>query len=165
MTLEELNALDPAVAEQELLRCCGARRWARALAGSRPFRTLQAVQREADNIWLALDSVDWREAFAAHPRIGDSAAGKGAEARTWSAREQEGMDTATDDVRLRLEAANRNYEQRFGFILIVCASGLSADEMLAIAEKRLKHAGGEELFIAAEEQRKITQIRLAKLIA
>jgi OHCU decarboxylase len=165
MTLEELNALDPAVAEQELLRCCGARRWARAMAGSRPFRTLQAVQREADNIWLALDSVDWREAFAAHPRIGDSAAGQGGEASTWSAREQAGMDTATDDVRLRLEAANRNYEQRFGFILIVCASGLSASEMLANAERRLKHSSGEELFIAAEEQRKITQIRLAKLIA
>jgi OHCU decarboxylase len=164
MTLEELNALGPAVAEQELLRCCGARRWARAMAESRPFPNLQALRRDADDIWLALEAVDWREAFAAHPRIGDSAARKGGDASAWSAREQAGMNTATDDVRLRLEAANREYEQRFGFILIVCATGLSADEMLAMAEQRLNHSRDEELVIAAEEQRKITQIRLATLL-
>jgi allantoicase len=169
MRLEELNALDLAGAERALLQCCGARRWAREMAGRRPFSDVGALEREADNIWRALDPADWLEAFAAHPRIGESAT-PGGFARSagtggWAAREQAGMDRATDDLRQRLVTANRNYEDRFGFIYIVSATGKSADEMLAIAERRLEHSRDEELPVAAEEQRKITRIRLAKLLA
>jgi OHCU decarboxylase len=181
MTLEELNTLDSASAEQELLQCCAARGWAREMASRRPFRDVHAVIQDADIIWRGLDPVDWLEAFAAHPRIGDSTrpggtAKIGGTDRTsvpaeaagpdqWSAREQAGMDTATDALRQRLAAVNREYEDRFGFIYIVCATGKTPDEMLAIAEWRLKHSRDEELLTAAEEQRKITRIRLAKLIA
>jgi len=180
MTLEDLNALDPARAEQELVRCCGARRWASEMAARRPFRDLQAVERDAANIWRSLDEADWLEAFAAHPRIGDSPGveGSGAAERAgrtgqadpvrapsdWSAREQAGMDTAPDALRQRLAAANREYEQRFGFIYIVCATGKTAEEMLAIAERRLKSSREEELVTAVDEQWRITRIRLGQLI-
>jgi OHCU decarboxylase len=177
MTLEELNTLDAPVAERALLRCCGARRWASEMAARRPFRDIPAVERDAADIWRSLDEAGWLEAFAAHPRIGDSPAadGKvgaggadraGAPAATgdWSAREQAGMDTASDALRQRLAAANREYEHRFGFIYIVCATGKTADEMLAIAERRLQSSREVELVTAVDEQWKITRIRLGQLI-
>lgn len=154
MILEDLNALGREEAERILLTCCGSRRWASAMADGRPFRELEAIEREADRIWLSLEPADWLEAFAAHPRIGES-----------SSREQAGMDAATDAVRQRLAAANREYEARFGFIYIVCATGKTAQEMLDIAAARLTNAREAELLVAAEEQRKITRLRLEKLFA
>ncbi|MEP7310271.1 MAG: 2-oxo-4-hydroxy-4-carboxy-5-ureidoimidazoline decarboxylase [Acidobacteriota bacterium] len=202
MTLDEFNVLDAEVAEREVLHCCGSRRWAREMAGRRPFTDRWTLDRDADSIWRALAPVDWFEAFAAHPRIGDTprlageaggagesptageaggtgqagdagrTGGAGGTDRTghtgragaWAAREQAGMDAATEDIRQRLAAVNRRYEDRFGFIYLVCATGKTAEEMLAIAEGRLRHTPDEELHTAAEEQRKITRIRLEKLI-
>ena len=182
MTLDEFNVLDAVVAERELLHCCGSRQWAREMADRRPFTDRRTLERDADDIWRALDPADWLEAFAAHPRIGDPArltgaaggagqagdgaglAGRTERAGAWAAREQAGMDDATEDLRQRLAAANRRYEDRFGFIYIVCATGKTAGEMLAIAEERVRHSRDEELHTAAEEQRKITRIRLEKLI-
>jgi OHCU decarboxylase len=172
MTLDEFNALDAASAERALLHCCGSGRWGREMAGRRPFTDRRTLERDADSIWRALDPADWLEAFAAHPRIGDTPplaggagqAGEAGRAGAWAAREQAGMDEATEDTRQRLAAANRRYEDRFGFIYIVCATGRTADEMLAAAEGRLRHTNDEELHTAAEEQRKITRIRLEKLI-
>ena len=120
----------------------------------------------AEAIWLGLRPEDWLEAFAAHPKIGaDRAPTKQqATAAAWSKREQAGMDTAADKVRDALEGANRLYEEKFGFIFIVCATGKSAEEMLAICRARLGNSVESEMHIAADEQRKITEFRLNKLL-
>jgi OHCU decarboxylase len=173
--LDELNTLDREAAEHGFLRCCGSERWAREMAASRPFPNLEAMAEEADKIWRGLATVDHLQAFAAHPRIGDvQRAGRAGEAgraggddtpERWSSQEQSRVGAAGDDVRERLAAANDAYHARFGFIFIVCATGMSADEMLAIVDERLTHSREEELRIAAEEQRKITQLRLEKLVS
>jgi OHCU decarboxylase len=158
MRLEDLNELDAAAAEREFLRCCGSVQWAREMAASRPFDSAEAMAETSDAIWSSLDRADWLDAFAAHPRIGDRAAS------SWAAAEQAGAGTAPDEVRRRLAASNRDYEARFGYIFIVCATGQTAEAMLAALEGRLTNDPDEELHIAAEEQRKITQLRLAKLL-
>jgi OHCU decarboxylase len=178
MRLADLNALDDDAAVRELLRCCGSSRWARTMAASRPFSSMAAIERAADEVWLALEEPDILEAFAAHPKIGAGEAGRaggagragragragGDGAPRWSAQEQSGVRDAAGDVRERLAAGNRAYEARFGYIFIICATGKSADEMVASLEQRLRHTRDEELRIAADEQRMITRLRLTKLL-
>jgi OHCU decarboxylase len=169
MRLADLNALDDGAAVGAFLRCCGSTRWARQMAAARPFSDAGAMALEADAVWAELDPVDWLEAFAAHPRIGaggtDSAASpSGSRGAGWAAQEQSGVAGAVDETRRQLAAANLDYEARFGYIFVVCATGRSAAEMLALLERRLRHDAGAELPIAAEEQRKITQLRLTKLL-
>jgi OHCU decarboxylase len=159
MRLGELNALPPDQAVAELLRCCGSTRWAREMAARRPFANLEAIGTEADKIQHGLGLEDWLEAFAAHPRIGERSSAR------WSSEEQGGVASAPAATRARLDAANREYEARFGFIFIVCATGKSADEMLASVQERLTHSREEEWRVAAEEQGKITRVRLAKLLS
>ena len=165
MRLDELNAVDPATAERDLLRCCGSTRWARMMAGARPFWTAGEMLAAADRIWPALGPDDWLQAFRAHPRIGESGgsdpSGRSGE---WSDQEQAGVRTARDAVRDRLAQGNRHYEARFGYIFIVCATGRSAEEMLAMLERRLTNHPDDELRIAAEEQRAITRLRIARLV-
>jgi 2-oxo-4-hydroxy-4-carboxy-5-ureidoimidazoline decarboxylase len=160
--LEDLNALSVESATIELLRCCGSRRWASAMAERRPFASPGDIAATADDVWWSLGSADWLEAFASHPRIGAGGAGRAGGA--WAAAEQSGMNDASDDVRRRLIEGNRQYEARFGYIFIVCATGKPAVELLTALEHRLSNAPGEELGIAAEEQRKITRLRLDKLL-
>jgi 2-oxo-4-hydroxy-4-carboxy-5-ureidoimidazoline decarboxylase len=166
MRLVDLNALDEDAAAGELLRCCGSSRWARKMAAERPFASVDAIVHAADATWSGLDRVDWLEAFAAHPKIGAGGAGGagGADTARWSAEEQGGVSAAADETRLRLAAANREYEARFGYIFIVCATGKTAGAMLELLERRLRNDPGEEIKIAAEEQGKITRLRLAKLL-
>ena len=123
----------------------------------------------ADATWSALDREDWLEAFAAHPRIGDDGAGRsGAAGREedarWPAQEQAGVAAASEATRRRLAEANREYQARFGYIFIVCATGRTAGEMLDILERRLKNDMAGEIQVAADEQRRITRVRLAKLL-
>jgi 2-oxo-4-hydroxy-4-carboxy-5-ureidoimidazoline decarboxylase len=158
MRLDDLNALDEDAAVNELLRCCGSSRWARRMAAERPFAGAAALTRTADAIWQSLDAADWLEAFGAHPRIGERTTS------AWASAEQSGSASATGAVLERLAAANRDYEVRFGYIFIVCATGRTAGEMLALLERRLPHAPQDEIRIAAEEQRKITRLRLMKLL-
>jgi OHCU decarboxylase len=173
MRLGELNALDAATAVAELLRCCGSARWARQMAAARPFPSVDAMLAKGDAVWSSLGSDDWLETFAAHPRIGDTpgpagsgrSGGSGEESRNWAQQEQAGVGTASHTVRDRLADANRRYEARFGHIFIVCATGKRAEEMLAMLERRLTNDPDEELPIAAEEQRKITRLRIAKLVS
>ena len=173
MRLDELNALEAVTAERELLRCCGSARWARLMAAARPFPSVDAMLAKADTVWSSLGSDDWLEAYAAHPRIGDTpgsgglggSVGSGTESRDWAEQEQAGVGTASHSVRDRLADANRRYEARFGYIFIVCATGTRAEEMLAMLERRLTNHPDEELPIAAEEQRKITRLRIAKLVS
>jgi len=159
VTLEELNQLDGAAAEAAFRRCCGSTAWARAMVAARPFSGVEAMVEGGDAIWRALAPADWLEAFAAHPRIGEQAAGS-----SWSAREQAGIEDAGAALRLRLAARNADYRTQFGYIFIVCATGKTAAEMFAALEDRLANDPAVELGIAADEQRKITGLRLVKLM-
>ena len=134
------------------------------MAAARPFANAGMMEAASDTIWRSLDRADWMEAFAAHPRIGAGRAG-GEDTEGWSQQEQARVAGAAERTKQRLAEANRDYEARFGYIFIVCATGKTADEMLALLEARLQHDADAELLIAAEEQRKITQLRLRKLLA
>src|SRR5262249_47664606 len=118
----------------------------------------------ADEIWWGLTREDWMEAFLAHPRIGESRAPQTASAQSagWSAQEQRDVGSADDAVKTALAQGNRAYEQRFGHIFIVCATGKSAAETLEILQRRMQNDAEAELQEAAEQQRQITQIRLRK---
>jgi OHCU decarboxylase len=166
--LDRLNALPAEAAERELLACCGAREWARRMAAARPFADEAALLARAEDVWWALDQADWREAFRAHPPIG----GRKAEAETsrserergWSSAEQAGMRSADQATRAALAEGNRVYQERFGFVYLVCATGKSAEEMLALLRARLENPPGEEIRVAAAEQAKITALRLRRLV-
>jgi OHCU decarboxylase len=167
VTLGRLNALPSAAAEAELLACCGSRRWARELAARRPFAAPSALLAAADEVWGSLAAEDWHEAFRAHPRIGERKAAptQGARAAAWSAGEQSGASASSAAVAEALAEGNRAYEARFGHIYIVCATGKTGDEMLAILRARLANDAATELRAAAAEQAKITRLRLEKLLA
>src|SRR5215211_1075874 len=151
---------------QVLTDCCGSSRWVSEMIVARPFGSREAVFAAADRIWSSLSASDWVEAFEHHPRIGEgtSAVAQGERGAEWSSREQVGIETAGDDVRKALAEVNQEYEQRFGYIYIVCATGKRPEEMLALARRRLRNAAAAEIRVAAEEQRKITRIRLEKLL-
>jgi len=121
----------------------------------------------AEAVWNALSPEDWREAFTHHPRIGDKEAlrQRFASTRGWAEAEQAGALAASEDVLDALAAGNRDYEERFGYIFIVCATGKSADEMLALLRARLAHDLEDEIRFAAAEQARITRLRLEKLLA
>jgi OHCU decarboxylase len=159
MTLDELNRLPAARAKPEFVRCCGSTRWATAMAKARPFASVEAMQAKGDEIWSSLGKTDWLEAFAAHPKIGDTSGGS-----EWSTAEQKGMQSADEETKTRVAALNELYQRRFGYIFIVCATGTSPAEMLARIQARMSNGPHAELAIAAEEQRKITRLRLAKLV-
>lgn len=158
MTLAELNRLPEPQAERELAGCCASIRWTRLMAAERPFSSLDVVLAVADRLWWSLAAADWLEAFAAHPRIGERTSS------SWAAEEQAGAHAATDDVRRRLARGNVEYEHRFGYTFLVSAAGKSAEEMLEALERRLRNEPGDELQIAAAEQRTITGLRLRKLL-
>ena len=164
--LARLNALDAAAAQQELLKCCGSHAWAREMVARRPFVATQELLTAADDVWRSLGAEDWLEAFAAHPKIGGKRAAReqDAQAKAWSEQEQSGARDAASVTLDELAAANRAYEERFGHIFIVCATGKTADEMLGLLRARLPNDAGKELRNAAEEQRKITRLRLEKLL-
>lgn len=164
--LAEFNELASDEAEAELMKCCGSRRWARAVASARPFASLDELLNASDRIWRSLDASDWLEAFSHHPQIGErkSERPQAAEASRWSEQEQsgtKGADTATMDA---LAAGNRAYFDRFGYIFIICATGKSSTEMLTELQSRLTNDPETELRVAAEEQRRITHLRLRKLL-
>lgn len=133
---------------------------------SRPFLDVNDLVAKAETTWWALGAEDWLEAFRAHPKIGEqkAALAQSEQARNWSAQEQSGVTDAAAEIKAALAARNQEYEQRFGFIFIVCASGKTSEEMLALLTQRLENDSKTELRVAAEEQQKITQLRLEKLI-
>lgn len=131
----------------------------------RPFGSLETLLAVAKAVWFSLTPADWQEAFADHPRIGDREALKKrfTETRHLASREQSGVDTAGHDVLEALAAGNERYEKKYGYIFIVCATGLSAEEMLERLDARLDNDPWTELRLAADEQAKITEIRLRRL--
>src|SRR5437764_1078328 len=162
MRLEDLTALESPAAVGELLRCCGSTRWAQAMAAARPFDTIDAACDRSDAICASLERPDWLEAFAAHPRIGDDGTdGRSSASERWSADEQSGV---RPESKARFHALNRDYEQRFGHVFIICATGKTGDEMLRALERRMRNNPGDELKEAADEQRTIARLRLVKLL-
>ena len=164
--IEQLNQAAKEKAESEFLNCCGSQTWARLMIEARPFADVAALIKQAGQIWQNLETQDWLEAFAAHPKIGARKAvlQQSAQSAEWSQSEQSGTQTAADSLRDELEKANRLYEEKFGFIFIVCATGKSAAEMLDLCCRRVNNDADSEIRIAADEQRKITEIRLKKLL-
>ncbi len=165
MNLARINAWTVDEALSSFRRCCGSLRWAEQMARLRPFESDDALFEAAGWIWWGLAPADWLEAFAAHPRIGDRDAMRARFAATsaWSAREQAGIEGAPEDVLEELAEANVRYEERFGYLFIVCATGKTAEEMHALLNDRLPNDPEVELRTAAAEQAKITRIRLEKL--
>lgn len=161
-----LDRLGEAEARAALSRCCGSSRWVDGMLVARPFVADTALFETADRIWWQLEPSDWLEAFSHHPRIGERRLDQPRFAKTaaWSKGEQAGTAAAAGDVLEALHRGNVAYEERFGHVFLICATGLGAEEMLASLESRLDHEPDEELRIAAAEQAKITRLRLLKLV-
>lgn len=159
MTLNELNGLSGNEAAEHFLRCCGSQRWANAMAARRPFQSKDDLQTAAEREWWKLKYPDWLEAFSHHPRIGDRARAKG-----FAKQEQSGASGASDATLLSLESLNRLYEEKFGFVFLIFATGKSADQMLDALRLRLQNGRDVELKNAVTEQAKITRLRLEKLL-
>jgi OHCU decarboxylase len=163
-TLAAWNAASETEARNAMLACCGAKRWADAMVALRPIASVAALSEAADCVWSTMQEADWLEAFACHPRIGERkvSAHAGAQSAAWSRAEQAQTNSASEDVLAEIAAGNQQYEERFGFTYIVCATGKSAEEILAILKRRLASTRDAELREAAEMQRQIMQIRLGK---
>jgi 2-oxo-4-hydroxy-4-carboxy-5-ureidoimidazoline decarboxylase len=167
MTLNEFNQLSGKEAFNALFACCGSTTWANKMAESRPFSSIPELKGKADEIWSKTSESDWLEAFTHHPKIGDTESLKKKFAATaaWAASEQGAVNEATTETIGKLAQGNSDYEKKFGFIFIVCATGKSAEEMRTLLENRLPNNRAQELVIAAGEQHKITHLRIDKLFA
>jgi 2-oxo-4-hydroxy-4-carboxy-5-ureidoimidazoline decarboxylase len=170
MTLHELNTLTQPQLKQELLKCCGSSTWVKMMMTYFPADTMEELLEEADEIWYECSEDDWKEAFAHHPKIGDVESLTKKFASTahpiaigWASGEQSGVNVASKETIEALAEGNKKYEEKFGYIFIVCATGKSAAEMLAILQSRLSNEPEDEIKMAAEEQNKITKLRLQKL--
>jgi 2-oxo-4-hydroxy-4-carboxy-5-ureidoimidazoline decarboxylase len=162
--LARWNAAPEDEAAAQILPCCGSRAWAREMTARRPFRNEYALEAAAEEIWDRLTEADWLEAFGSHPRICESKAAnpEAQAAEAWASQEQRQVAHAANAVKTALAERNREYERKFGYIYIVCATGKSAAEVLQILERRLQNDAATELREAAEQQRQIIQIRLKK---
>jgi 2-oxo-4-hydroxy-4-carboxy-5-ureidoimidazoline decarboxylase len=160
-----LDRADVADARTLLRTCCGSTAWVEGMLARRPFRTREGMLMAAREVWFGLTRRDWLEAFAHHPKIGDRDAlrQRFAATRHLSETEQAGVAGASEETLDSLASANGDYEAKFGYIFIVCATGRSADEMLAMLRERLNNQPEAEILIAAEEQAKISDLRLTNL--
>jgi OHCU decarboxylase len=162
--LPRLNSLLSLEAQAALQKCCGSSTWARRMAELRPFRTTGQLLEAADRVWSGLGREDWLEAFSGHPRIGEKTSVHERSQGHWSSDEQAGTLGAPTHILEELGKANQAYEARFGYTFIVCATGKRAEEMLALLKQRLENDPGIEVLVAVEEQRRITRLRLEKLL-
>jgi len=166
MSLDTLNALSTDAASHQFMQCCTSEAWVARMVESRPYTDATALFTAADNNWQGLQELDYLQAFDGHPKIGDvsSLKAKYANTKELASNEQSSVSAASDAVIETLSQGNRDYEAKFGFIFIVCATGKSAAQMSDLLQARLPNDRGTELINAAEEQRKILQIRLEKLV-
>ncbi|CAN5667714.1 hypothetical protein BH09MYX1_BH09MYX1_50700 [soil metagenome] len=158
-----LGSLSPRALESELRMCCAAPGWLAKIISERPFASGAVLFERVDAIWKSIPESDWQTAFAAHPRLGEKKAGSGHEA-SWSKKEQAGTASASAATLTALAEANRAYEEKFGFVFLFCATGKTAEAMLAAATQRMQNAKNAEVHVAAEELRKIMHLRLRKLV-
>ena len=162
---QRLDAAGQDEARALLRTCCGSTRWVDEMLQRRPFGSQPRLLSAARDVWFALSSADWREAFGQHPRIGDreSLRRRFAATRQLSDREQSGLQTASETEIAALEQGNHAYETRFGFIFIIRASGRTAGEILSALHARLSNDPEAELRVAAAQQAEITELRLLGL--
>lgn len=167
MTPSHLNTLDDSARFQLLLGCCGAKKWVDLMSQYHPYENAAAAHRAADLAFDELIEADWLEAFTAHPRLGDldSLRMRFHGNKQWSAGEQAGVNAADEATLNALAKGNTVYEQRFGYIFILCATGKSAQQMLEALTQRLRNTPEQELPIAACQQRQITHLRIDKLLS
>ncbi len=159
-TLAAFNAASPQAAERDVLACCASGSFAKLIADGRPYRDAAAVAAAVDAAFSTLSWDDIVESVNAHPRIGERATDGG-----WSAAEQSGAASAGDQVRRALAEGNAAYEKRFGHVFLICASGLSGQEMLAQLEARLGNDDEAERAVVRQELLKITRLRMTKLLS
>lgn len=166
MTLEQLNQLSAETAAQAFGQCCAASDWISGMVAGRPYETTDALLANADQVWSSLDETNLLEAFGAHPQIGNvnSLRKKYASTKALAAGEQSAVSQASEETLQALAQGNLDYEKKFGFIFIVCATGKSALEMLELLQARLPNTREQELLNAAREQHAITVLRLQKLL-
>ncbi|NOT50351.1 MAG: 2-oxo-4-hydroxy-4-carboxy-5-ureidoimidazoline decarboxylase [Chitinophagaceae bacterium] len=166
MTLHDFNILPKERLVEELTKCCGSSAWVKKMLPFIPADDMVELLEDAEEQWWKCSEDDWKEAFAHHPRIGDteSLAKKFASTAQWASGEQSGVNIANKETIEALAKGNRLYEEKFGYIFIVCATGRSAEEMLGLLHERLPNEQGEEIKIAADEQNKITKLRIEKLL-
>jgi allantoicase len=164
---QRLNQLSKTEAHKALLDCCGSSMWAAQMVASMPFADVAYILDTADRLWATLSEAEWRQAFRHHPAIGAKRAqtAQSATAKRWSKGEQASANSAAPQIQAALARANQEYQSKFGYVFLICATGKTSEEILASLRQRLLHDPAEELRIAAEEQRKITRIRLEKLLA
>jgi 2-oxo-4-hydroxy-4-carboxy-5-ureidoimidazoline decarboxylase len=163
--LADWNHLPEAEALAPVLACCGSNAFASAVIHERPYSDVNSLLATADDIWWSLAEHDWLQAFACHPRIGELTANASHQFSAWSTEEQSKARTAAESVLDAIARKNREYEARHGFIYIVYASGKSAEELLAILDRRLTNTTEAEIREAAEQQRQITHLRIRKWLA
>lgn len=164
-TLDWLNQLAYTNAVSEFRKCCGAAWWCERMANARPFANASALMSKADRLFDQMSNDAWLEAFDSHPKIGhlDSLRMRLSGNKQWSSSEQAGVQETSEQVLSDLTNGNQAYEQQFGYIFIVCATGLSAEAMLSRLQERLGNDKATEFGIASREQQKITHLRLEKL--
>lgn len=164
MTLEQLNGLPDDDAAHWFEYCCAAPSWIEKMVAERQYKDMDSLHHHAESAWLQCGEQDYLKAFEAHPMIGDlhTLRAKYAHTAADAASEQQGTRRASDELLQALHKANHEYLDKFGFIFIICATGLTAESMLNSLEQRLPNTRQQEIANAATEQLKITQLRLAK---
>ena len=160
MELRELDEMPRDAAIAWFLSICHSRTWAESMADARPFGDTEKLQDTADKVWLGLGPDDWLEALEGHPRIGES----GGASQEHSQKEQAGMRDASDSVAEAIADGNRRYEERFGHIFLIAAAGRRPEEILGELTRRLHNDPDEEVRVAAEEHRRITHLRLERML-
>ncbi len=165
LDIRKVNELSEEEAAIVLKRCNGSRNWTSQMLALRPFADVETMFAAGERIWRELEREDWMEGFNHHPRIGDldKLKKKFSITGNWSAGEQSGVAAASDNVLHDLRDGNDEYESKFGFIFILCATGKDASEMLSLLKERLRNDHQSELQIALNEHAKITRLRLEKL--
>ncbi|GAA0852233.1 2-oxo-4-hydroxy-4-carboxy-5-ureidoimidazoline decarboxylase [Aliiglaciecola litoralis] len=167
MKLEQLNQLDDASAQDWFSKCCAASQWTHMMSAKRPYSSVEQIEDYTRKIWPDLTEKDYRQAFEAHPMIGDinSLKKKFASTSGLAQQEQSGAVGAEPSVLQRLSQLNHEYLAKNGFIFIICATGLSAQQMLTELELRIANSTEQEIAIAAGQQLKITLLRIRKNLA
>lgn len=166
MTLHEFNILPKEQLVTELIKCCGSSAWVNKMLPFIPADDMVELLEDAEEQWYKCTEADWKEAFAHHPKIGDveSLTKKFASTAQWASGEQSGIKAASRQTIEALAEGNLEYEKKFGYIFIICATGKSAEEMLALLQSRLPNNPEDEIQIATDEQNKITKLRIEKLL-
>ena len=162
--LAQINAMSEEAAREALIKCCGSAQWVSSMVQARPFASDGELFEKSDAVWFALPESEWLDAFGHHPRIGESQLReKFASTADWSAGEQAGVASASEEVIQGLTEGNDAYFEKFGFVFLICATGKSAAEMLHALRQRLPNDRQQELENAAREHSAITKIRLEKI--